>query len=162
MAINGTFLAGGTVVLMERFEPAQALQLIGTHRATMFEGVPAMYSMLLASDALDQAELGTLRVCTVGGQTIANATIDAWQTRSGAPLVELWGMTEIAGLGTTHAVHAPPVPGSIGVSLPGIEVRVADLNDAAVTAPPGTPGELMVRGPIVMLGYSTRMKRPGR
>jgi long-chain acyl-CoA synthetase len=153
VAINGTFLAGGTVVLMERFDPAQALQLIGTHRATMFEGVPAMYSMLLASDALDQAELGTLRMCTVGGQTIANATIDAWQTRSGAPLLELWGMTEIAGLGTTHAVHAPPVPGSIGVSLPGIEVRVADLKDAAVTAPPGTPGELMVRGPIVMLGY---------
>jgi long-chain acyl-CoA synthetase len=153
VAINGTFLAGGTVVLMARFDPAEALRLIGAHRATMFEGVPAMYSMLLASEALAGAELGSLRVCTVGGQTIANATIDAWQTRSGAPLIELWGMTEIAGLGTTHAVHAPPVPGSIGVSLPGIEIRVADLNDVAVTPPPGAPGELMVRGPIVMMGY---------
>lgn len=59
--------------------------------------------------------------------------------RSQAPLLELWGMTEIAGLGTTHAVHAPPVPGSIGVSLPGVALRVADLEDASHDAAPGTP-----------------------
>jgi long-chain acyl-CoA synthetase len=69
----------------------------------MFEGVPAMYAMLLASPALPGADLTSLRVCTVGGQTISTATIGAWQERSGAPLIELWGMTEIAGLGTTHA-----------------------------------------------------------
>ncbi|MEE1836468.1 AMP-binding protein [Streptomyces sp. SP17KL33] len=62
-------------------------------------------------------------------------------------------MTEIAGLGTTHALHSPPVPGSIGVSVPGVEVRVADLHDVTRDAPRGDPGELMVRGPIVMLGY---------
>ncbi len=62
-------------------------------------------------------------------------------------------MTEIAGLGTTHALHAPPVPGSIGVSLPGVQVRIADLADVHADAAPGVPGELMVRGPIVMLGY---------
>lgn len=48
IVINGTFRAGGTVVLMERFAPAEALRLIDEHRATMFEGVPAMYAMLLA------------------------------------------------------------------------------------------------------------------
>ena len=62
-------------------------------------------------------------------------------------------MTEIAGLGTTHAVHAPAVPGSIGVSLPGVEVRIADLADTSREASRGEPGELMIRGPIVMLGY---------
>jgi long-chain acyl-CoA synthetase len=153
VAINGTFLAGGTVVLMERFAADEALALITRHRATMFEGVPAMYAMLLASPALPGADLTSLRACTVGGQTIANATIDAWQDRSGAPLIELWGMTEIAGLGTTHALYAPPVPGSIGVALPGIEVRVADLEDVTRDAASGVPGELMVRGPIVMMGY---------
>jgi long-chain acyl-CoA synthetase len=50
-------------------------------------------------------------------------------------------------------VYAPPVPGSIGVALPGIGIRVADLEDASRDAPPGEPGELMVRGPIVMMGY---------
>jgi long-chain acyl-CoA synthetase len=153
VVINGTFLAGGTVVLMERFDPNETLRLISEHRATLFEGVPAMYAMLLADPALDRADLSSLTRCTVGGQTIAISTIERWQQRSGVPLIELWGMTEVAGLGTTHPFHAPPVPGSIGVPLPGVQVRIADLEDSSRDAEPGTPGELMVRGPIVMLGY---------
>jgi long-chain acyl-CoA synthetase len=62
-------------------------------------------------------------------------------------------MTELAGAGTTHALYAPNVHGSIGVSLPGIEVRVASLDDPTVTMAPNLAGELMVRGPTVMLGY---------
>ncbi|MFP5021587.1 class I adenylate-forming enzyme family protein [Pseudonocardia phyllosphaerae] len=153
VVINGTFLAGGTVVLMERFDPAKALTLIAAHRATLFEGVPAMYAMLLAHPDLERTDLTSLTRCTVGGQTIPLSTIDRWQQRSGAPLIELWGMTEISGLGTTHALHAPPVPGSIGVSLPGVEVRIADLADPGRDAVTGEPGELLIRGPIVMLGY---------
>jgi long-chain acyl-CoA synthetase len=141
------------VVLMGRFQAAEALRLIGEHRATLFEGVPAMYAMLLADPTIRHADLSSLTRCTVGGQTIPLATIERWQQRSGAPLIELWGMTEIAGLGTTHALHSPAVPGSAGVSLPGVQVRVADLDDASRDAPLGVPGELMVRGPIVMLGY---------
>src|ERR1700712_221190 len=129
VAINGTLLAGGTVVLMERFAPAEALRLIGEHSATMFEGVPAMYATMLSDQALADADLTSLTRCTVGGQTIPVSTIERWQDRSGAPLLELWGMTEISGLGTTHALHAPPLPGSIGVSLPGVEIRIADLED---------------------------------
>jgi long-chain acyl-CoA synthetase len=153
VAINGTFLAGGTVVLMERFAPAEALRLINENAATMFEGVPAMYATMLADPALNTADLSSLTRCTVGGQTIPLPIIERWQNRTGAPLIELWGMTEISGLGTTHAVHAPPLPGSIGVALPGIEVRIADLTDATRETPSGQPGELMIRGPLVMLGY---------
>jgi long-chain acyl-CoA synthetase len=154
VVINGTLMAGGTVVLMERFDPAGALQLIDQHRATMFEGVPTMYAMMLAQPDLDSHDLSSLTRCTVGGQTIATSVIEAWERRSGgAPLIELWGMTELAGLGTTHALYAPNVHGSIGVALPGVEVRVASFEDAGVTMPPDEAGELMVRGPIVMLGY---------
>jgi long-chain acyl-CoA synthetase len=153
VVINGTFLVGGTVVLMERFAPAAALALIAEHRATMFEGVPAMYAAMLVEPTLASHDLRSLTRCTVGGQTIAVPVIERWERASGAPLIELWGMTELAGLGTTHALHAPPVPGSIGVALPGVEVRVADLEDKRRTAAVGVPGELMVRGPIVMNGY---------
>jgi long-chain acyl-CoA synthetase len=153
VVMNSLFMAGGTVVLMERFDPAEALRLIAEHRATLFEGVPTMYAMMLALPDGDAYDLSSLTRCTVGGQTIATSVIEAWERRSGAPLLELWGMTELAGLGTTHALYAPNVHGSIGVALPGIEVRVASFDDATTTMPPGEPGELMVRGPIVMLGY---------
>ena len=153
VVINGTFMAGGTVVLMDRFDPGEALRRINEHHATMFEGVPTMYAMMLAAPEIDACDLSSLTRCTVGGQTIATSVIEAWERRSGAPLIELWGMTELAGLGTTHALYSPNVHGSIGVALPGIEVRVASFDDPTQTVPADEPGELMVRGPLVMLGY---------
>ena len=157
VAINGTFLVGGTVVLMERFNAAEALALVDEHRATLIEGVPTMYAMMLAAPEIERADLSSLRRSTVGGQTISTAVIREWERRShGAPLLELWGMTELSGLGTTHALHAPNVHGSIGVALPGVEVRVSSLVDRTQAAPVGEPGELCVRGPLNMLGYYGR------
>jgi len=157
VAINGTFLAGGTVILMERFAAPEALALIAEHRATLFEGVPTMYAMMLADPSIGQTDLSSLVRSTVGGQTIAVPLLEEWERRSGgAPVLELWGMTELSGLGTTHAFHAPNVHGSIGVSLPGIEVRVGRLDEPAITAKSGEPGELLVRGPLNMLGYYGR------
>lgn len=153
VVINGTLMVGGTVVLMERFDAAKSLAFIEQEHATLFEGVPTMYAMLLTAPGLASADLGSLTRSTVGGQTIAETVIQAWERVSGAPLLELWGMTEVSGLGTTHSLYAPNVHGSIGVALPGTEVRVARLDDAARDVPPGTPGELMVRGPLVMMGY---------
>ncbi|QYB00574.1 AMP-binding protein (plasmid) [Rhodococcus sp. USK10] len=153
VAINGTLMAGGTVVLMERFDASRALELIAEHRATLFEGVPAMYATLLADPNLAAADLSSLTRCTVGGQTMPLTTMEHWQVRSGAPLIELWGMTELSGLGTTHARHAQGPLGSVGVSLPGVEVRISDLSDTSREATAGVAGELTVRGPIVMLEY---------
>jgi long-chain acyl-CoA synthetase len=153
VAINGTFLAGGTVVLMPRFNAAAALDLIAEHGATLFEGVPTMYALMLAAPEIARAKLSSLTRSTVGGQTIAIALEQEWERRSGAPLLELWGMTELAGLGTTHSFLAPNVHGSVGVSLPGVALRIASFADPRKTAPHGEAGELCVRGPITMLGY---------
>jgi long-chain acyl-CoA synthetase len=112
-----------------------------------------MYSMMLAEPAIGNHDLSSLTRSTVGGQTIATSTVEAWQEITGARLIELWGMTEVAGLGATHSVHAPSLPGSIGISLPGVELRVSDLDDVTKETERGTAGELMVRGPIVMNGY---------
>ena len=75
------------------------------------------------------------------------------EERFGCPLIELWGMTEIAGLGTTFAHNGPIKHGSIGIVLPYVEARIAALDNAKKTLPANEPGELMIRGPIVMLGY---------
>jgi long-chain acyl-CoA synthetase len=153
VVINSTWMAGGRVVLMTRFDPDDAIRRIEEHGATMFEGVPAMYATMLATPTLARADLSTLTRCTVGGQTIAGSVIDAWETRTGAPLIELWGMTELSGLGATHALYAPNVHGSIGVVLPGNELRVISTEDGATECRPGEPGELMARGPLVTMGY---------
>lgn len=153
VVINGTFLAGGTVALMQRFDAGEALRLIECERATMFEGVPAMYSMMLADPTFARADLTSLCKSTIGGQTFSQSLTRRWQEKVSGPLLELWGMTEVAGLGVTHPLHCPPVPGSIGVALPGMEVKIAPIDGTPGEVPPRTPGELTVRGPLVMLGY---------
>ena len=153
VAINSTFLAGGTVVLMQRFDAARALSLLSTEKATMFEGVPTMYSLMTAEPSFAAADLSSLRKSTIGGSTSSTELIARWQSRVAGPVLELWGMTELAGLGTTHCVYAADVPGSIGVALPGIDVRIAPLDGSTGEVPTGTPGEIVVRGPVVMLGY---------
>ena len=153
VVINGTFLAGGIVVLLERFDAGATLSLIAEVGATLFEGVPAMYAMLLAHPDVERTDLSSITRSTVGGQTIGVSVIEEWEGRTGAPLLELWGMTELSGLGSTHALYAPNVHGSIGVALPGVELRIASLEDPTEPAPVGESGELQVRGPIVTLGY---------
>jgi long-chain acyl-CoA synthetase len=75
------------------------------------------------------------------------------EKRFDCPLIELWGMTELAGLGTTFPSYGPHKLGSIGIALPHVEARIADVADAGKTVPRGEVGELMIRGPIVMQGY---------
>jgi long-chain acyl-CoA synthetase len=151
--MNGAFLTGMTLVLLERFSEVAVLEAIQWYRATMFEGVPTMYMFLLNHPDLDAYDLSSLTRCTVGGQTMPVAKMKEVEARFGCPLVELWGMTELAGLGTTHPLYGPNRHGSIGIALPYVECRIADLQDAGKTLGPEEIGELMVRGPIVMQGY---------
>ncbi|MDX6381283.1 MAG: long-chain acyl-CoA synthetase [Rubrobacteraceae bacterium] len=153
VVMNGAFLYGYTLVLLERFDPAEALESIQRHRATMFEGVPTMYQYLLNHPDLDDHDLSSLTRCTVGGQIMPVPTSREVEERFGVPLIELWGMTEIGGLGTTHPLYGPNRHGSIGIPLPFVECRIADREDPSKTLGPDEDGELMLRGPIVMQGY---------
>jgi long-chain acyl-CoA synthetase len=153
VVLNSTLITGGTLVLHPRFDEVKILTSIETHSATLFEGVPTMYFFLLNHSRLDEFDLSSLRMCTVGGQTMPTANMEAVEARFGCPLVELWGMTELAGLGTTFAHSGPMRHGSIGVPLPYCEAKVVDLTDAGRELPRGEAGELMVRGPVVMQGF---------
>jgi long-chain acyl-CoA synthetase len=153
VVFNGAMMFGLTLVLHPRFDAAEILASIATHRATMFEGVPTMYMYMLAHPDFDRYDLSSLTRCTVGGQTMPVAKMQEVERRFGCPLIELWGMTEIAGLGTTFPCYAPCTLGSIGIALPYCQARIASVTDATVTMPAGEVGELMIRGPIVMLGY---------
>jgi long-chain acyl-CoA synthetase len=153
VVMNASFWYGMTLVLLQKFGEKEVLEAIQNHRATMFDGVPTMYMYLLAYPDRAKYDVSSLKKCTVGGQTMPVAKMEAFEAEFGCPLLELWGMTEVAGLGTTHAYYGQNRHGSIGVALPGVECRIAAVDDPNKTMPPEEVGELMVRGPIVMQGY---------
>jgi long-chain acyl-CoA synthetase len=153
VVFNGAMLYGLHLVLHARFDAVEMLASVEAHRATMFEGVPTMYMYMLACQELTRFDLSSLTRCTVGGQTMPVAKMQEVEQRFGCPLIELWGMTELAGLGTTFPSNGPHTLGSIGVALPYVEARIADVTDPTITLSRGEVGELMIRGPIVMKGY---------
>lgn len=153
VVMSGAIQNGMTLVLHPTFEEQTILKSIQEHRATMFEGVPTMFMFLLNNPEFDRYDLSSLRCCTVGGQTMPKPKMEEVEARFGCPLIELWGMTELGGLGSTFASNGPVKHGSIGVALPYTEARIAHTEDANQTLPLGEVGELMIKGGIVMQGY---------
>ena len=153
VVMSGAIQNGMTLVLHPSFEEQTILKSIQEHKATLFEGVPTMFMFLLNHPDFNQYDLSSLRCCTVGGQTMPKPKMEEVEARFGCPLIELWGMTELGGLGSTFAANGPVKHGSIGVALPYTEARIAHPENANETLPVGEVGELMVKGGIVMLGY---------
>ena len=153
IVMNTCFLAGARLITAARFDVADTLRMIATEGVTLFEGVPTMYYQILAHGELAQANLCSLTRCTVGGQTMPVAKLDAVARRLGCPILELWGMTEVAGPAASHSPYWPPRYGSIGLPMPGIEMRIVDLENGERDVPDGEAGELWIRGPLVTSGY---------
>ena len=151
--MNCGLLTGAALVVLERFEAEAMLRAVERYRATMLEAVPTGFMYMLADPAMETCDLSSLERMTTGGQTIPPATAAEVEEKFGAVLLELWGMTELAGPGTTHAAACERRLGSIGVALPYVEARIGALEDSAATAPVDEPGELLIRGPIVPMGY---------
>ncbi|HYO19080.1 MAG TPA: AMP-binding protein, partial [Dermatophilaceae bacterium] len=151
--LNAAMLAGSTLVMVPRFNEELVLNAIAEHRATLMDGVPTAYYYLLAYPGFDQADVSSLTRCWVGGQTLPAAKAIEFTARTGCPIHEVWGMTELAGAASANPVVGPNKPGTIGIAYPGNAMRIADMDDPGVTMAPGERGELMFRGPMVMDGY---------
>ncbi|HEX7781269.1 MAG TPA: AMP-binding protein [Sphingobium sp.] len=156
VVMNACFITGARLVAPRRFDAGAALAAIVEQHITLFEGVPTMYYQMLAHPAINFTDFSSLTRCTVGGQSMPTAKLDEVSARFGCPLLELWGMTELAGPATSHSPYWPARYGSIGLPFPGTEVRLYDLEHPGRDAAPGAHGELAVRGPLVTRGYWNR------
>lgn len=144
---------GGMVIIEEAFSPEKTIRTMEQERATIFFGVPAMYSILLNTPALEQADLSNLRLFCYGAAPMPYELVR--KVKSLFPDVNvqnLYGQTENSpGATTLKDVYALEKIGSVGEPLPQTEVRVVD--EFGQPLPPGQVGEIVVRGPQVMKGY---------
>jgi long-chain acyl-CoA synthetase len=119
-------------------------------------GVPTMYQALLDHPELAATDLSSLRVCVSGGAPLPGPVRQQFEDKTGARLVEGYGLTETAGVVSSNPHEGEGEPGTIGQPVPGTRLRLLDKEDPARDAPPGEPGELAILGPQVMLGYWNR------
>ncbi|MDA1017912.1 MAG: AMP-binding protein [Planctomycetota bacterium] len=148
----GTALAA-TLVIHHRFIPRVVLKLIETHQPTIFPTVPAMLAAL--NDVLRKRphDLSSLNFCISGGATCSSEIADEFRSHSRARVVEGFGLSE-----ASPVTHAGPLDGTerdgtIGLPLPDTDARIVDAKTGQGEVAVGEIGELIVRGPQVMLGY---------
>jgi long-chain acyl-CoA synthetase len=151
VCLNIPLMVGCTAVLVENFVPGRILDILEKHRVSIFAGVPAMYHGLLQHVPERDHDLSALRMTISGGAPLPVPTLAAVEARFGVPVLEGDGPTECSPATSINPLNAVRKPGSVGIPLPGCEIKIFDDQDNEV--PTDEIGEIVVRGDNVMLGY---------
>ncbi|SDC35136.1 Acyl-CoA synthetase (AMP-forming)/AMP-acid ligase II [Massilia sp. PDC64] len=147
----GTLSAGACLHLTPRFTPDGMLAAIRDDGLSIVQGVPAMYARLLEHVG-DRGPLPSrLRFAYAGGSPLDPALKASVERLLGVPLHNGYGLSEAAPTVSQTRLDAPRSDTSVGLPIPGVEVRVVDKDGQDVAA--GEAGELWVRGPNLMRGY---------
>lgn len=149
--VFGSLSSGGTVVIMERFQAENVLQAIAYYGITWFPGVPTMFNYLYHAYEKIGVNIKTLRMGLSGGASLSVGLLKNWEQRFGAFILEVYGLTESTGLVTANPVQGKRKPGSIGLTVPHVRVRLIDQEGKEVK--PGEVGELIFKGPNATTGY---------
>jgi malonyl-CoA/methylmalonyl-CoA synthetase len=151
VAVHGALLNGSRMIWLQKFEPREVIRRL--RGATVFMGVPTMYVRLLAEESLTREACEGMRLFVSGSAPMLVETFDAWRERTGHTIVERYGMSETVML-TSNPYHGDPAlrkGGTVGLPLPGVQVRVRDEHGQPCA--PGEIGGIEVRGPNVFAGY---------
>jgi long-chain acyl-CoA synthetase len=136
---------------MERFQTEMVFEAIARYQVTWFPGVPTMFGYLLNGFDERPRNVRSLRMGLSGGASLSTEHLARFESTFEAPVLEVYGLTESTGLVTANPVYGFRKPGSIGVSVSGVHVRLLDEDGRDV--PQGEVGELIFRGPNATPGY---------
>lgn len=147
-----TLLAGGSVVMLERFDPHAALELIARHGVTQTAGSPTMCRWMLRAAERGQHDLSSVRRVTLGTEPCDPEVATALHARFGCPLENMYGTTESMIISWSGPHDTPEqVAASVGFAAPGVRLRVVDAERHPL--PPGERGEVVVHTSQMMSGY---------
>ncbi len=142
-------VSGGKVVLHERFSEEEAVKAINEYGVTCIIAVPLVFQRLLQA-GFSGAE--SLEWGMSGGAPLPLEVQKTWRERTGTLLLQIYGMTEVFPVtGTRPGEHKD---GSVGIPMPGVEVKLVDPSSPDRELGVGEVGELLVRGEMVMKGYA--------
>lgn len=142
---------GASVVVADRFDPADSLALVAEQGVTALLAAPPMLAMWAEAAGADELDLSRVRFAVSGAAPLSPWVLRRFHERLGIAVYEGYGLTESAPVLTTTAVTGDMRPGSVGHPLPEVELRLVGDDGRPVRR--GDPGEVWARGPNVFAGY---------
>lgn len=150
--MNCGLYTGVKMVLIPRFDIGDLMNAFATHDITYFPGVPTLFTAILNQPGAAEAGLDKVALFNSGSAPLPIETINGI-TALGISMTEGYGLSE-----ASPVTHSTPIlgirkPGSIGIPFPDTDSRIVDPDDWQKELPVGSEGELIIKGPQVMLGY---------
>lgn len=149
VATNVTLFAGASMLFMNSFDVSELIRLMP--RATVMMGVPTYYIRLLRRKDFTAEAAGRMRLFISGSAPLSAETHKEFEARTGHAILERYGMTE-TGMNTSNPCDGERRPGTVGLPLPGVGIRIAD-RDTGAPLPENEVGIIEVKGPNVFQGY---------
>ncbi len=153
VCMNTPLSRGGTTILLPRFNARELVKTVHKYKPTLFAGVPTMFIAIKELPDIDQYDLTSLRGIFVGAAPLPLAVMEEFQKRTGAELIEGYGLTEAVTAISCNPFLGPKKPGTIGIPFPDVEWKIMDLDQGGKEMPIGEPGEIVIRCPELMSGY---------
>lgn len=141
---------GAKVIYLARFSAVAVIQAIRAHQVSIMMGVPSMFGAMLRLKDAGPDDFKQMYAIISGAEPLPSTIREGFLKRFGVPIYEGYGLTETSPATNFNTPEANR-PGSVGRSVPGLEVRIADENGNAV--PTGEVGEVWLKGPMIMKGY---------
>ncbi|GAA3595417.1 long-chain-fatty-acid--CoA ligase [Klugiella xanthotipulae] len=144
---------GARLVLFPSFDVDLVLAAAQKHLPTFLPAVPPMYDRIAETAHTKRVALGGITCAISGAMDLPPSTVERWEEATGGWLVEGYGLTEAAPVALCNPVGSSRKAGTVGVPLPGCEIKLVAVENPEDSAPDGGPGELLFRGPQVFSGY---------
>lgn len=156
--LNHTLMRGGEIVMLPKFEAAEALAAIRKHGLTDLAGVPAMYQAMIDHPDCGRTPFASVQQAFSGGAAMSVALKERFEQTTGARVLEGYGLTESSGVVAVNPYRGASKAGTVGQVLPGTTVELIDLEDPDREVSQGQRGEIVISGPQVMMGYWRKEK----
>jgi acyl-CoA synthetase (AMP-forming)/AMP-acid ligase II len=145
---------GGSVVIQRDFDTAAVLRGLSEHGCTYTTGVPAMYKLMLRErELIESLDFPALQFVLCSSSEVPEALLREFEEVFGVPMIEGYGITEGGPMVLSNPRWGATKPGTSGIPLPGVELRISDREDPTIDAAQGEIGELLVRSPGVTPAY---------
>ena len=152
-AMNLAIVKGWGNILVPKPQPPQLLEAISKFKPTFAPLVPTMYIGMLEHPDIETTDLTSIKGCFSGSAPLPLEVISEFEKKTGAVIVEGFGMTESSPVTHINPFNGNRKVGSVGIPISDTECRIVDLNDGVTDVPLGDTGELIIKGPQVMKGY---------
>jgi len=151
--MNQSIYRAMTVILVPRPEPGTVLEMTRKYKPDWFPCVPTMYVGLLNHPDFSKTDFSFIRGCVSGAAPLALETIREWESKVGAGIVEVYGLTETSPLSHANPWRGKTKVGSVGVPVTDTDCRIVDLETGTKDLPLGESGEILLKGPQLTKGY---------